>query len=189
MPQRLGPRFAIEAIFIVLVAIAAGVAGLGTVAIVLVIAIAWLLVALTELIASYERPSSLAPPPLLESRSGEEAVPDSADVAGVYPPWPGEPERAEAQTLLGAVVPVDPDAPADNGEHARPRADPWEEAPAARSEPAPVQPERRLRRWFTRRRAAGVEAPESASEHVEPPRHVRRIEAGAEQAANADAER
>jgi hypothetical protein len=49
VPGGLGPRFALEAGFLIAVAIAAGVAQLSATAIVLVMALAWLLVCLFEL--------------------------------------------------------------------------------------------------------------------------------------------
>lgn len=54
MPGRLGPRFALEAGFLIMLAVAMGLADLGATAIVVVMAIAWLLVALVEWIASRE---------------------------------------------------------------------------------------------------------------------------------------
>jgi hypothetical protein len=56
MPGRLGPRFALEAGFLILLAVALGLADLDTLTIVAVMAVAWLLVALIEWIASREQP-------------------------------------------------------------------------------------------------------------------------------------
>jgi len=52
VPTRLGPRFAIEALFLVLVAVAVGVADLSSEGIVIVMAGAWLLTAAVEWAAS-----------------------------------------------------------------------------------------------------------------------------------------
>jgi hypothetical protein len=52
----LGPRFVLEAGFLIAVAIAAGVAELSATAIVVVMAVAWLLVCLFELAVWSERP-------------------------------------------------------------------------------------------------------------------------------------
>jgi hypothetical protein len=56
MPGRLGPRFALEAGFLILLAVALGLADLDTLTIVAVMAVAWLLVAVIEWIASREQP-------------------------------------------------------------------------------------------------------------------------------------
>src|SRR5919201_79851 len=60
MPGRLGPRFALEAAFLVLLAVAAGLADLSPTAIVLVMAGAWLIVAVMEFRA--ERLGTAFPP-------------------------------------------------------------------------------------------------------------------------------
>lgn len=67
MPGRLGPRFALEAAFLLLLAVAMGLAELGATAIIVVMAVAWLLVAAVEWFASRDavRPSvprAWAPP-------------------------------------------------------------------------------------------------------------------------------
>lgn len=56
MQGGLGPRFALEAGFLIAVAIGAGVAQLGATAIVVVMAVAWLLVCLFELAVWAEGP-------------------------------------------------------------------------------------------------------------------------------------
>lgn len=56
MPGRLGPRFAVEAGFLVLLAVGMGLANLSPGVIVLVMAIAWLLVAAIEWTASRKGP-------------------------------------------------------------------------------------------------------------------------------------
>ena len=56
MPEGLGPRFALEAGFLIAVAIAAGVAQLSATAIVVIMAVAWLLVCLFELAVWAEGP-------------------------------------------------------------------------------------------------------------------------------------
>jgi hypothetical protein len=65
MPGRLGPRFALEAGFLIMLAVALGLADLSATAIVVVMGIAWLLVAVIELIASRESgyPSHTSWPP------------------------------------------------------------------------------------------------------------------------------
>lgn len=56
MPRQLGPRFALEAAFLILVAVGAGLLDVRPLLIVLVMAVAWLLVALMEYAASREAP-------------------------------------------------------------------------------------------------------------------------------------
>ena len=51
---RLGPRFAVEALFLILVAVALGIADVRPLAIVLVMAGAWLIVSLIEVLAARE---------------------------------------------------------------------------------------------------------------------------------------
>ena len=52
MPGRFGPRFALEAVFLIALAIAMGLADLSARAIVAVMAVAWVLVAIVEWLAS-----------------------------------------------------------------------------------------------------------------------------------------
>lgn len=52
MPGRLGPRFALEAVFLIALAVAMGLADLSSTAIIVVMAVAWLLVAVVEWLAS-----------------------------------------------------------------------------------------------------------------------------------------
>ena len=52
MPGRLGPRFALEAVFLIALAVAMGLADLTATAIIVVMAVAWLLVAVVEWLAS-----------------------------------------------------------------------------------------------------------------------------------------
>src|SRR5215210_5824110 len=63
MPGGLGPRFLIEAGFLVAVAVAAGFARLGTLTIILVMAGAWLLMAAVEWVISHSR-ARPAPEPM-----------------------------------------------------------------------------------------------------------------------------
>ena len=107
---RLGPRFAVEALFLVLVAVGLAIADVRPLAIVLVMAGAWLIVALIELIAS--RVPMYAPLP--------------HDVAPVVPAAP-EPAVAPA--------PVEPAARADVAEAG---ADTEPGVALAEGEPVPV---------------------------------------------------
>ena len=178
MPTRPGPRLAIEAIFIVAVAVAAGAAELSTLAIVLVIGAAWLLVALAEWLASRERSSALRRMPL---------EPLQAPEADVVAPVPAQtfhrPERhsTEEDTAVGEVVPQDAGSP-EPAEGAQPAADPWERGP----EPAPPEPSEPRRHRFWQRRRRPEQAP---AEEPYRPRHVRRLTPDSDAAANAEAER
>lgn len=74
--QGLGPRFALEAAFLIVLAIGAGVGELSAAAIVVVMAVAWLLVCLFELAVWAEGPRF----PVLQRRA----------VAGTEPEPPAE---------------------------------------------------------------------------------------------------
>jgi hypothetical protein len=128
MPGRLGPRFALEAGFLIVLAVAMGLADLDATAIVVVMAIAWLLVALVEWIASRE--------PRYPVGSAWPAAPPAQ--APAPPEW-GPPEEA---TEFIAPILEDGDTPAPFA------------APVAAEEPAPAEPvaeEPRRRRGWRRR--------------------------------------
>jgi hypothetical protein len=161
---RLGPRFALEAVFLILLAVGLGLADLDWVVIVAVMAGGWALVSLIELIAS--RRSAMRWP-LRQIRAEE------APAGGEPPPSP-----------LPIETPAPPSAPAP-GPAPLPAElpAPVEAAPAAEIPPAPapedtleVAPPREpgtssRRRWFRRRKEG--EGEESVPE---PPKHVRKIE-------------
>ena len=103
LPGRLGLRFALEAIFLVLLAIGAGLAELRPALIVLVMAVAWVLVALVEFTAeriaasptSYLLP---APAPPEEGEPEQVFWPPPEERTVVAPPQrPAEPEAAEPE--------------------------------------------------------------------------------------------
>src|SRR5438552_781474 len=100
MPVGLGPRFLIEAGFIIAVAITAGLARLHWFAIVLVMAAAWLVVTGVEVVVSRAR----------AARRGEAAIetPTSAVAAPVAPPEPSPPWPTTAVRVLR---PADTQAP------------------------------------------------------------------------------
>lgn len=101
MPGRLGPRFALEAAFLLLLAVAMGLAELGATAIIVVMAVAWVLVAAVEWFASRE-PSHRAwapPPPPAEPWREPEPV---AEVAA-----PVE-EEEEADTDAKGIAVAEP---------------------------------------------------------------------------------
>ena len=73
LPGRLGLRFALEALFLVLLAIGAGLADLRPALIVLVMGVAWILVAVVEFTAERiaASPTSYLLPPAVEPQEGE----------------------------------------------------------------------------------------------------------------------
>jgi hypothetical protein len=79
MPGRLGPRFALEAVFLIALAVAMGLADLSATAIIVVMAVAWFLVAIVEWLASrgpdYGAQSWNRPAALHETESVTELVP------------------------------------------------------------------------------------------------------------------
>ncbi len=147
LPGRLGLRFTLEALFLVLLAIGAGLADLRPGFIVLVMAIAWLLVAIVEYTA--ERISASPLSYLLPQRS--EPPVDEAE-----PAWPMPEER---------TVVAPPERP-------EPEPEPEPELPLAADEPEseldeePARPRRR--RSLLRRRE-----PDAQPEPSTPPRHVK----------------
>jgi hypothetical protein len=172
LPRRLGVRFALEALFLVALAAAAGLAHLRPLYIVAIMAVAWLLVAAAELTASrIERSpvSYLLPEPTREEQEEEEGErifhPRPEERTVVAPPIEQasaeEPEPEEEAEVVAAAVEAAPAAedlvPDEPGE-AEPPAD---EAPV--EEPKPGK-----RRFRLRRRQQEAE-PESPA----PPRHVK----------------
>jgi hypothetical protein len=151
LPGRLGLRFALEALFLVLLAIGAGLADLRPGFIVLVMAIAWLLVAIVEYTA--ERISA-SPLTYVLPQRGEPPV-DEAEAS-----WPMPEERT-------VVAPPERPEPEPQPE---PEPDPERELPLAvdepEVEPKPASPGR-LRSLLRRREAADEPEPSA------PPRHVK----------------
>jgi hypothetical protein len=143
LPSRLGVRFALEALFLILVGVGAGLADLRPIVIVLVMVGAWLLVALIEFTAERSKASALSyvlPPPaeVAEEEGEPERVhwPPHEERTVVAPPEPGlepepEPEQeAEEPAEVGTQDPV---------QEVEPEPQP---APAALSEPHPeAEPE------------------------------------------------
>jgi hypothetical protein len=83
------PRFAVEVAFLVLLALAAGLAELGTVWIVLVMVVGWLLVALIEWLAWR---SELDVDPSMAGREAAAPEPLSWDIDEILAPLPGDDE-------------------------------------------------------------------------------------------------
>ena len=179
MPARAGRRFAIEAVFIVLVAVGAAFAELSTPAIVLVIGGAWLLVALSEWLASRQRPSPLAPPP-----EPLEAEPEIPVPAAAPPRFDAPAAPAEADTAIGFQSAQPGSAEPDAAEVAAAEPDPWERgAEVPFSEPVETPPRRRF--W---QRGTGREQ-QAPSAEAAPPRHVRRLSPGSDPATSPEGER
>src|SRR6478672_4164441 len=192
MPGRLGPRFSIEVLFLIALAVGAAYADLAAKWIVLVMAGGWLVVALLELTA--DRIWAAAPPwrrpnyvPVAAPRSEPVAAPVASvvesDPEPMRKPEP-EPEveveiEIEAATIISQRV--EPVAVVVQEPESAPEVQPGPEPEPVAAEPArptfepvePVEPPRK-RRWFRRREseAAEVDTPE-----IEVPKHVRLLPA------------
>jgi outer membrane biosynthesis protein TonB len=143
MPAAVGPRFVLEAGFLVLLAVVVGFADLSPALIVLVMALGWALVSLIEYFA-WRQTQALAlsgfegPPP---------SVVEEEEVIAPPPPPPAPPPppqpAAEEETM---VEPPAAEPPAAEAE-AQPETEPSPEAaPTPEAEPAAFQaaPERRV---------------------------------------------
>jgi hypothetical protein len=200
MPGRLGPRFAIEALFLIALAVGVAYADLASKWIFVVMAGGWLLVALLEL--SADRIWAAAPPwrrPYYVPASPPRAEPVAA------PPAVAEPEPAAKAEPAAEPKPVPEPEPEPVAEQApgpepepepatEPEPEPEPEAvtmiavraePAAAAEPE-AEPEsdtaesvrptleplepRRKRGWFRRREREDAEA---EAPEIEVPKHVR----------------
>jgi outer membrane biosynthesis protein TonB len=158
LPGRLGLRFALEALFLILLAVGAGLADLRPALIVLVMGVAWILVAVVEFTAERiaASPTAYLLPPPVEPQEGEaERVfwPRPEERTVVAPPQrPAAPPAAEPEPEPEPVSEEEPEA-----------------APAKEPEPASPEPRprRRLRRLLRRRERELEQSPPS------PPRHVK----------------
>jgi hypothetical protein len=178
MPRQLGPRFALEAAFLILVAVGAGLLDLRPVWIVVVMAVAWLLVALMEYAASREAPAYAVRPgplgPIPEGPSVEEEVveerpsptllePEAAVVEAPpapseetltqIAPRPTEPAPAEKPPAAPegeAEVPLEPEVREEPVESAAEPTTFAEEPPRARYRLDPLQPRPKRRRFWQR---------------------------------------
>jgi len=169
LPRRLGVRFTLEALFLVLVALGAGFAHLRPLYILAAMALAWLLVALAELTAERIDRSPLS-----------YLLPGPAPVEGeqpdrVFGPRPEERTVVAPPEALAAEPPATEAAPeAEQIPVAEPEPEPeLEPEPEPEPEPAAAEtsagPTRRQRlRARLRRREPELESTPSA-----PPRHVK----------------
>jgi len=177
LPGRLGLRFALEALFLVLLAVGAGLADLRPAVIVLVMAVAWVLVALIEFtaerIASSPTSYMLPTPPRVDEGEDAEPVvwPRPEERTVVAPPErPPEPEptpEPEPEPEVAEEAEPEPVPEPETAERPEPEPEAVEEPePEAAEEPEPeLQPRRR--RLFRRRKE------EDEPEPSPPPRHVK----------------
>jgi hypothetical protein len=166
LPRRLGARFALEALFLVLLALGAGFADLRPLYIVVVMAAAWLLVALAELMAErIERSplSYLLPPAPDEDERPERVFGPRPEERTVVAPPEAQLPISESGTAeeVSQEAELSPGEAGEAGEAALAEPEP-EDAPPL--EPAP----RGRLRSLLRRREPRLEAASPS-----PPRHVK----------------
>jgi hypothetical protein len=190
MPGRLGPRFAIEALFLIALAVAAAYADLASKWIVIVMAVGWFVVALLEL--SADRIWAAAPP---WRRPYYVPVPPRTETAAAQPPPAAVEPEPEVQLDREPQLDAASTPQAEAVTVVAPRAEPTAAPPEREEEPdSELRPEPELepvaaervppkleplqskpkRRWFRRREreAVAVEVPE-----IEMPKHVRLLPA------------
>jgi hypothetical protein len=149
MPAAVGPRFVLEAGFLVLLAVVVGFADLSPALIILVMALGWLLVSLIEYFAwrqtihamsvRYDEP---APAPVVEEQVVEDVPPPPPP-----PPPPSPPPAAEEETVVQAPEPEGKETIAQADERvASARASFTAEEKRLRHRLEPLQPRPR-RRW------------------------------------------
>jgi outer membrane biosynthesis protein TonB len=130
----LGPRFVIEAGLIIAVAVAAGVARLGTLTIIFVMAAVWLVMAAVELVISRTRPRPVAEP----MQSPTERLEERREPPAVrtVPPAPTVAERREPEPVPAPEPEVTP------GPSLEPEREPERETPPEPGPPEtpPAQP-------------------------------------------------
>jgi hypothetical protein len=159
LPRRLGVRFALEAVFLVLLALGAGLAGLRPLYIVAVMAAAWLLVALAELTAERIERSPLTyllpSPPLADEEEDEQEIfgPQPEERTVVAPPSSVPGPEAEAEPEPEPEPELEPEA---------------ETEPEPAQEEAPLEPSRarRLRSRLRRKEPEAEPAPSAQPRHV-----------------------
>ena len=176
LPGRLGLRFALEALFLVLLAVGAGLADLRPLYIVLIMAVAWILVALVEFTAeriSRAPLSYLLPAPAEPSEdTGEPAWPMPEERTVVAPPEQPSPEPEPEPEPFPEPEPL-PEPEREPEPEAEPEHEPMaEEAPEPEG---PVEPEEPFEQEPRRRRFGFLRRSERADdeEAPPPPRHVK----------------
>ena len=158
LPRRLEVRFALEAVFLVLLALGAGLAGLRPLYIVAVMAAAWLLVALAELTAERIERSPLTY--LVPSSTPAEEEEDEQQIFG---------PRPEERTVVAPPSSV-PKAEAEAEPTPEPEPEPEAEPEQpAEEDPAGIEPSLAGRLRSRLRRKEPEDEPASSSQ----PRHVK----------------
>ena len=187
LPGRLGLRFALEALFLVLLAIGAGLADLRPALIVIVMAVAWVLVAVIEFTAERIAASPLSYLLPQRAEAQEEApertawpMPEERTVVAppVRPVQPepeaeAEPEPAPEPEVVPEPEP-EPEAKPEPEPEIAVEPEPEQPEPVAvdeqkEAEADPLEPPRKRRLRPRLRRGKQEEPPEPAA----PPRHVR----------------
>ena len=147
MPAAVGPRFVLEAGFLVLLAVVVGFADLSPALIILVMALGWLLVSLIEYFAWRQtvqamsvRYDEAAPAQVVEEQVVEDVPPP--------PPPPSPPPAAEEETVVQAPKPEEKETVAQADERvAAARASFSADEKRLRHRLEPLQPRPR-RRWI-----------------------------------------
>jgi outer membrane biosynthesis protein TonB len=205
MPGRFGPRFALEAVFLILLAVAAGLADLRPVVIVGIMAAAWALVALLEFFSeriAFMRPFGTS---YWRAEPAREEIEQEPEAAVQAEPEPGparepgptrEPEPAGEPEPARAVEPQpEPEPEPEPEPQPEPEPEPEPEPMLAAEEATMVVPKEterpeaepaRRRRWFRRRRDEEAEVEPVVP--VPQPRHVRLLPPRGEDTSGAEAE-
>ena len=184
LPRRLGARFALEALFLVLLAVAAGLADLRPLYIVLIMLAAWILVALAVLTAERVDRSPLSymlPAPEPREDEPEKVFGPRPEERTIVAPLERPPEPEEAAAAAEAEPEPEPE-PEPLAAEPEPELEP-EPEPEVEPEPDPlpvpatvgvenalepsVKGPGRLRSLLRRREPEAEEAPAT------PPRHVK----------------
>jgi hypothetical protein len=149
MPAAVGPRFVLEAGFLVLLAVVVGFADLSPALIILVMAVGWLLVSLIEYFAWRQTVHAMSvrydePAPVIEE---EEEVVEEVPPPPPSPPPASPPPAAEEETVVQAPEPEEKETVAQADERvASARASFTAEEQRSRHRLEPLQPRPR-RRW------------------------------------------
>jgi hypothetical protein len=182
-------RIAGEVAFLIVVAVVLGVAKLSWWVIVLVMAAAFLVVALIEWAASRDFEFARTEPapvhPIVEAERGAERAEPEESLG--WTAFEEAQEPSDAMTMIGAPAVEENDVADESAEESVSAED--EAELHAEPEPAPEQTEEpsheKRRRWW--KRHAEADAPEDASESEGPPRHVRVLQGdGGDEPASAD---
>ena len=158
MPAAIGPRFVLEAGFLVLLAVVVGIADLDPLLIVLVMAIGWLLVSLIEYFAWRQtqgaalRRLDAAPAPMIEEAVVDDVPPPPPPPPPAPEPEPGPPPvpAVEEETVVQPPRVEEPETTAQADERvdaARRSFAATAEADRKRFQLDPLQPRPR-RRWI-----------------------------------------